>query len=42
MTQSDMHRRMKARNIALAAAILAFVLLFFAITIVKLGQAVPS
>jgi len=35
--EHDLHKRRKARNYALLAVLSAFVLLIFAVTIVKLG-----
>ena len=36
MPISDMHRRMRARNLALGGFLLALVVLFFIVTIVKM------
>jgi len=36
MPVSDMHRRRRGRNLALAGVLLAFVVLFFVVTLVKL------
>lgn len=39
MAQHDEHKRRRARNIALAAVLFALVVLFYAITIVRMGGA---
>ena len=39
MRKEDMRRRQRAKNIALASALLALVALFYLITLVKLGGA---
>lgn len=39
MAQRDEHKRRRARNIALAAVLFALVVLFYAITIVRMGGA---
>ncbi|MFQ5783550.1 MAG: hypothetical protein ACE5H8_01850 [Alphaproteobacteria bacterium] len=37
MAVTELHKRQRSKNFALAGALFALVLLFFAITIVKLG-----
>lgn len=39
MPQPDEHKRRRARNIALAVVLFALVVLFYAITIVRMGGA---
>ncbi len=39
MPQHDEHKRRRARNIALAVALFALVVLFYSITIVRMGGA---
>lgn len=39
MSQQDEHKRRRARNIALAVALFALVVLFYSITIVRMGGA---
>ena len=39
MPLSEHHKRLRGKNYALAGALLALVVLFFAITMVKLGEA---
>ncbi len=42
MLTPEQERRRRARNIAVALAIGGFVLLFYIVTIVKLGGAMPA
>jgi hypothetical protein len=39
MPISDLHRRRRGRNLAIAAVLVCLVALFFFITIIKLGSA---
>jgi hypothetical protein len=39
MPQQDEHKRRRARNIALAVVLFALVVLFYSITIVRMGGA---
>jgi len=39
MAVHDLHRRRRARNLALAGVLFALVALFYAITVVKMGAA---
>ncbi len=39
MSQQDAHKRRRARNIALAVVLFALVVLFYSITIVRMGGA---
>lgn len=39
MPMNDEHKRRRARNIALAAVLFALVVLFYSITIVRMGGA---
>jgi hypothetical protein len=39
MSQQDEHKRRRARNIALAVVLFALVVLFYSITIVRMGGA---
>lgn len=41
MTGQDDNKRRRARNYALAAALIGMVVLFYSITIVKMSGAVP-
>jgi len=38
MTKSERHRRMRGRNYALVAVLFSLVILFFVVTLVKLGS----